>query len=402
MIIKHTSFLVKFFLYLFQPFDLSPENWTGIALSRAMDHYDRRENEEAKRELSITKRIDPDSEAAAYYLSKLVVNTTKFKVITEPYYSYQNPAYLGIIKTDMLLLSAGTHVYGIVTHDPVEKINFVSFDADKSIAEYDVSIHSGYALPLGAKAGLRADCVLYNKMERYWEGSYETQLSGGSTSRWGLGVMLDFGYRAQERLALGAGIGLFSGSSANQGPWVPVTDAEKVVFSVNLGLLYRTPGERLIFDTRVGYSSETFDVIDTGTLSPEQEAGAPLYWEHSITLAFNEKTTFLNVKQLNDLSLDRVYYYTRLLPAIEHFFSPGFSARLGVEGSLAFLGDSKKMGYGLLGGMTFRIVPWHCDIDLNLTYRLRPSRVVEELLYPDFITLIGVSFSDVFRSREGV
>ena len=73
-----------------------------------------------------------------------------------------------------------------------------------------------------------------------------------------------------------------------------------------------------------------------------------------------------------------------------------------MEGSLAFLGDSKKMGYGLLGGMTFRIVPWHCDIDLNLTYRLRPSRVVEELLYPDFITLIGVSFSDVFRSREGV
>jgi hypothetical protein len=88
-----------------------------------------------------------------------------------------------------------------------------------------------------------------------------------------------------------------------------------------------------------------------------------------------------------------------LLPAVEHFFTDWYSARVGIEGSLSLLNDSAKPGYGVLGGMTFRIVKWHCDIDINLTYRMRPSRVVEELLYPDFITMAGVSFSDIFRSR---
>jgi hypothetical protein len=50
--------------------------------------------------------------------------------------------------------------------------------------------------------------------------------------------------------------------------------------------------------------------------------------------------------------------------------------------------------------MTFWIVKWHCDPDLNLTYRMRPSRVVEELLHPDIIASPGLSYSDVFRSRE--
>jgi TolB-like protein len=371
-----------------------------IALSRAIDHYDRKETEEARRELTRAKRIDPDSEAADFYLSKLVVNTTKFKVITEPYYSYQNPAFLGILKTDMISLSAGTHVYGIITHNPIEYINYISFADDKSISEYDVSLHSSYALPLGEKLGMRADCVLYNKMDRYWQGSYDAQVSGGSTNRWGLGGMLDFGCSLRHGLAVGLGIGFFSGSTADQGPWVPVTDSEKIVFSGNFGLLYRTPDERFIFDARLGYSSETYDVIDTDTLTVEKVTDAPIFWENTFTFASKEKTTFFNLKQLNDLSIDRNFYYTRLLPAVEHFFSDWFSARLGLEGSLAFLNESKKAGYGVLGGMTFRIIRWHCDIDMNMTYRMRPSRVVEELLYPDFITLVGVSFSDVFRSRD--
>ena len=34
------------------------------------------------------------------YLKKVTTNSTKFKVKTEPFYSYQKPAYLGIIETD--------------------------------------------------------------------------------------------------------------------------------------------------------------------------------------------------------------------------------------------------------------------------------------------------------------
>jgi TolB-like protein len=371
-----------------------------IALSRAIDYYDRQETEAAKLELSRARRIDPDSEAVAYYLSKLTVNTARFRVITEPYYSYDNPARLGLLEAATFSFSTGTHVYGIITHNAIENINYASFDADKSISEYDMSMHASYALPLGKKTGLRTDLVLYNRMERFWQGDYDYMLAGDSTNRWGAGAIFDLGARVGECWALGAGLGIFSGSAADHGPWDPFVNAEKVVLSGNLGLLYRTPDERLVFDTRLGISSETFDAVDPDTLTVAGESGAPVFWETGVTLALDEKTSFLSIKQINDFSLDRVYVYSRLLPAFERFFSDRFSARVGLEGSLAFLGDSAKTGYGLLGGMTFRIVRWHCDLDVNLTYRMRPSRVVENLLYPDFITLVGVSFSDPGRSRS--
>ncbi|MBA7621228.1 hypothetical protein ES703_28586 [subsurface metagenome] len=47
-------------------------------------------------------------EAARYFLNKLVTNTAKFKVLTEPYYSYQSPAYLGGLKTDKLFFGIST------------------------------------------------------------------------------------------------------------------------------------------------------------------------------------------------------------------------------------------------------------------------------------------------------
>jgi len=164
--------------------------------------------------------------------------------------------------------------------------------------------------------------------------------------------------------------------------------------------LYRTLNESFIYDTRIGYSNETYDVIDAETLTVEKETSVPIFWENTFTFAYNERRTFFNLKQLNDICVDRVYYYGRILPALEHFFVDWFSARLGIEGSFALLNDSPKLGYGFLAGATFRIVKWHCDIDFNLTYRKRPSRVVEELLYPDFIVLLSLSWNDVFISRE--
>jgi len=40
------------------------------------------------------------------------------------------------------------------------------------------------------------------------------------------------------------------------------------------------------------------------------------------------------------------------------------------------------------------------ELDMNLTYRMRPSRVVEGLLYPDFLYLINMTWNDRFLSRE--
>ena len=68
-----------------------------VAFSKAIDLYDKKETEEAKKELQRARRIDPESEVTEYYLNKLVSNSSKFKTITENYLPNQNPAYLGLI-----------------------------------------------------------------------------------------------------------------------------------------------------------------------------------------------------------------------------------------------------------------------------------------------------------------
>jgi len=122
-------------------------------------------------------------------------------------------------------------------------------------------------------------------------------------------------------------------------------------------------------------------------------------WENVqlLTFAFNQKNTFIILKQINDICLDRIYYYGTILPAIEHFFVDWFSLRAGIEGSYALLNDSHNLGFGILSGITFR--SGNFDIDINISYRLRPSRMVEELLYPDFNVLIILTWNDVFISR---
>jgi hypothetical protein len=126
----------------------------------------------------------------------------------------------------------------------------------------------------------------------------------------------------------------------------------------------------------------------------------PFYLENTVTFAFNQKRTFFLIKQLNDISFDRVYYFGRILPAVEHFFFDWFSLRAGIEGLFSQLNDSSLLGYGVMGGVTFRIIPWGLDIDFNVSYRLRPSRVIEEFLYPDLLGLISISLNDLFISRD--
>ncbi|MFP4267236.1 MAG: hypothetical protein ACLFQW_04515 [Spirochaetaceae bacterium] len=126
----------------------------------------------------------------------------------------------------------------------------------------------------------------------------------------------------------------------------------------------------------------------------------PLYIENTFTFSFNQKQTFLLIKQLNDVSFDRVFYFGRILPAVEHFISNWVSLRAGIEGSFSQLSESSLLGYGFLGGVTFRIIPWKLDIDLNVSYRLRPSWSIEEFLYQDYLIMLGFSLNDVFIARE--
>jgi len=191
-----------------------------IALSTAIDLYDRKEDEEAKKQLTVARKIDPGSEAATYFLTKLTANTTRFKVLTEQYYSYLNPAFLGIMEEDVLHVAGNTPVYPIVTRNPIEYVNYTAFGTDKAISEMDFNGRLGYAFPIGRRWGMRIDVVpTVGSMNRGWQGDYEsTQLN---TARTAAGAVFDLGFQTSESLAFGAGVGLYSRSAADNGPVAP-------------------------------------------------------------------------------------------------------------------------------------------------------------------------------------
>jgi hypothetical protein len=144
---------------------------------------------------------------------------------------------------------------------------------------------------------------------------------------------------------------------------------------------------------RAGYSTQTMS-LDSNT----RQVGSPLFNENTVTLGFNGKTTFIVLKQINDLSLDRTYYYGRLIPAVEQFFSDWFSVRCAFEGSLVALDNSLRFGYGALGGFTFRIIDWGFDFDVNVTYRMKPFRIADGMI-EELLLLMNFTLSDVFITR---
>lgn len=372
-----------------------------IALSTAIDLYDRNERDRAKQELTAARKLDPKSEAADYFWAKLAVNTTRFKVLMEQYYSYLNPAFLGIMRADMLHAAANTAAFPIITHIPVENVNYAAFEGDKAISEMDFNVRLGYAFPIGRGWGMRIEALpTVGSLNRAWQGSYDGKIDSAEVARTAAGAVLDVGFRLGDALAFGIGAGVYSRSASDVGPRAAYLYPDKLLLSGNAGFLYRNPDETIVFDSRLGYTNETYDIIDPGTLDIIRQAGAPVFLENTLTLAFQEKATFLIFKQINSVSLDRPSTFLTLMPAVEHFFAPWVSLRIGLEGSLAVLKDSPQMGYGALVGITFRSVRRDFDVDLNLTWRQRPSRVVEGLLYTDLMALINVTWNGLKVSRE--
>jgi len=129
------------------------------------------------------------------------------------------------------------------------------------------------------------------------------------------------------------------------------------------------------------------------------EAAAPIYWENTLTLSFQENTTFFIVKQIDSFSLDRSYAFMTVMPAVERFVAPWLSLRGGAEGALAALNGSVQAGYGALAGLTFRFLRAGMDLNLNFTWRQRPSRVVEGLLYSDMMVLMNLTRSGIRVQR---
>jgi TolB-like protein len=373
-----------------------------LKVSEGIDAYDRKDTVLAKKALEEAKAIDPVNEVAAEYLAKLTVNTTKFEIQCDPFYSYQNPAYLGSIKSDRLLLSASLNglpeLVGIILG--TQQHYFIPYSDTYELRETDVRFNAGYSFPLGESWGIGTDVflsIIRNDVE---------PISGSGPSAWTarffLGGIISAGYKLSDAVSLGAGISIFRQS--NTFPFFsPIAPAGYVVdnmaFGANIGVMY-VPAENVAFDSRIGANSATVDILNQTTLVVERAAQMPVYNENTLTLTFDRRRLFIILKQTNDVAWDRPYYFGRLLPAMEFFFADWMSVRASVEGCMVFLTSSVDFGFGAMGGLTFRIIPWGLDIDLNLAYRQKPSRSIEGAIFNDVILFLDFSLNGAFMSRN--
>ena len=367
-----------------------------VKISEGIDAFDRDDFDTAKEVLEEAKELDPVSAVADYYLAKLVVNTTKFKVITEPYFSYQNPAFLGIMKTDRFHLVSGGNGFSNLLYGGFfnEGGAPVPDYTDKSLREQDFRIFNlGYYFPIGKSMGMGIEAFLSLITDELAE---EGKFDGAKSRRLPWGGIISMGFKVNNFISLGLGLSVYGQRDFEE----PREDISPVAFGVDIGFLYKNNNESFIYDTRLGYSTGSTDIIDPATVSIERIIQHPLFWENTFTFSFNQKNTFFVIKQLNDISLDRIYYYGRLLPAIENYFVNWFSLRIGVEGAAILLNESINFGYGFLGGITLRVINWGLDIDINFTYRRKPSRVIEGMMRDDLFLMVIFNLNDVFISRE--
>jgi len=370
---------------------------TVVVLSSALDHLDKRETDEAKREAARARRLDPGSEAVDYVLSKLVVNTAKFKALLEPYYSYRNPAYLGILRADYLHVSGGAPAWILVSmSDAMEGFNCIVIEpSDTYFQEWIFDNIIGYAFPLGDRWGLGIDLRACGTIDRFIEAHADLP----SVSRNLFGGVVDAGFQLSDRWSVGAGLGVIARSSLDSGPLSSFIQTDRFVASCDLGFLYRRPDESLIMDARIGWNSETYDIIDTDTYAISDEVLLPVFEEATMTLALDERRAFLSIRQSAEVCLDRVYYYATVMPVVERFLGLRLSIRAGLEGSYAVLGDASRFGYGGILGGTVRSPSTGFEVGMNLTYRLRPSRAIEGVLYPDYLYMMNFTWNDRFVSR---
>lgn len=359
---------------------------TVVQLSEGIDAFDRDDEQKAREALSRARALDPENETAEFYLNKLTVNTAKFKIITEPYYSYQNPAYLGELKVDKLFIGTTTS-FPLGEYDSENDRIWQSVGDDWVFNENDTRGNSGYFFPLKrGSLGIGLQYFSSNMNDHYkkdYESGYIT--NGRSYIGGALGVGCNFG-----KISAGVSVSVFNENNLGWDGLGSET-IDTISTGVDIGLLYHAMADRLTLGSRIGISNASTDMVDTVTEEIDNFVPVPLFWENSAHFSFENNRSFLIVKQVNDIYIERGDFFIRVLPLAEHYLTQWISLRGGIEGSLASLSNELKMGFGLVGGITLRLPKYGLDFDVNLTYRQRPSRLAAEYLYDTLPLVISIS-----------
>jgi TolB-like protein len=368
---------------------------SAVLFSQAIDSYDKKDVEGAKKDLRKARTLDPNNAAAQSFLDRLSFNTSRFKTLTEMYYPNQNPAFLGVIDSDSLALTV-TQLNGPEITTPIP-------DPGTAVAvmEQEMRGNFGYTFPLGAAWGLGAEVFFYH----YKHSTYDsTGNQFAETNPDGIGAMVSVGRRVGPRTALGLSVSLYDQIREYADDLAGEDKGHFFRQAFSLGLMTHNPAATRIFDVQLGLATEKYLILDPDNPTEGEEALAPLFLENTLTFALNEKRTYLVLKQTNEVSLDRPGYVGRLIPAVEHWVLPWAAVRLALEGNFTYLTGTSEVatispGLGASGGFTLRVRPWGLDVDLNLIYRQRPSKVVPGVFIGEFFPVIGISRQSNFVRR---
>jgi TolB-like protein len=371
-----------------------------VAFSMAVDHYDKGEDRDAKKELITARRIDPKNEAIQTYISKLLLNISKFKIIPPSHLPNQNPAYLGILQYDQLFaLFDYTHYY----YHTLETYNL-------GYNEQNTRILLGYSIPVGQNFGIQFNGFFSADVEFMREPPYSRDESSRVATQ-AEGIQVSFGLAVSESVAVGMGASFFLEDlqfEAYTGNF-DAPGTYSISTALYGGFLIKNQQATTIFDVLAGYSSgrqpllhaeEIRIFLDTGTQYTSGDTIAlPFFLESTLTTAFQNRRFFLILKQSNDIYFNRPYYTGRLIPAVEYWLSHRFAVRTGVDISLYKLDEVVEFGIGGIGGVSIRSFGGSWDLDLNVSYRKYPINSIPGEVFYQPVGYISFSKNRLFKTR---
>jgi TolB-like protein len=366
--------------------DLEPgKQAAAVAFSDAMDAYDRHDVETARKQLAVAEKEDPKNEAIRSYLAKLGGASPRFRTELEAYAPSFNPAYLGLITEDSFY-SFGSFTSSFFV--PVYSL------ADGYTAIEDSGyVHIGYQFPVGESFGIGVETVggFYTAIVNApYAITYEGGGSGVSLSDnlQNLGVSLNVGYKIIDGLSLGAEVFIFY----NRTRLIQQTaaDSDAAGFSGAIGLVAQPWGDFVTFDLQAVYSSHELHYLDT----IEQTAHVtnfPTILDGTLTFAFLDKTLFLAIKEIGELHL-RTHggFVSRTIGSLEYWPAEFLSLRAGYEFTYLALAGFSDPEHGFIAGVSLHVGKF--DIDLNVTRRSHPLRILPGYSFMEWAFLFGVSF----------
>ncbi|MEK6793752.1 MAG: CsgG/HfaB family protein [Spirochaetota bacterium] len=390
-----------------------------VMLSKGIDAYDNKDMAKARTELAEAKKIDPENQVVKAFINKLSGNMSKFKTIPERYGIYANPAYLGVARTDRLYASAASfNPQNFDTSKGSTSASFNWVNSAQGIREAGIVGIIGYFLPVVKGFGIAAE---------YMAGDQNNDIVSNNLSSFGRtgepfqGGSLRLGIAVNENIGIGISGGIANTRFAMAGDDAAVSnfvrDNTGVFFenhawrlyalswNIGIGFLIKNSDETVVFDTVINYDS-------TPSIYYSQEATnyfknqVPIFNENTLTLAFNGRWTSLVFKEINEIYYSQGGFVLKFIPAAEQWlFDTGFfalSLRAGCEAVFAKMGANPQFGIGAIAGITPRFKFFDrttLDLDVNYTYRWRPSRIMPQNLLPEHVVYLMLSLSGLFVDR---